>query len=204
MDFAKKTRALSSLSLKKKRLRKIARKLFPKRKDLINENKFNLQKQYVPKAQSNYSKSFSLYAYHKFRWLAPNTQQQRASVQRLSPTDFNPAFLARVKRGHKLFSITTLSPSLFEFLRESPQTGLVFSYFNEIIRTKTIGMQKSDPRAISYVLRKYMINASSCIMIDDQPATLQSAAQGGIPKTILCKNSNLSKIRQELTACGLL
>jgi FMN phosphatase YigB (HAD superfamily) len=128
-------------------------------------------------------------------------------VQTLSPTHFASTlhFLHDcVKKGHKLFSITTLSSSFFEFLKAAPQTDLLFSYFDEIICTDTIGFQKSDPQALRYVLRKHMIIATTCIVIDDQQSTLHSAREVGISKTILCKNSNLVGIRHQLSLYGVL
>jgi len=128
-------------------------------------------------------------------------------VQTLSPAHFASTvhFLHDcVKKGHRLLSITTLSSSFFEFVKAAPQTDLLFSYFDEIICTDTIGFQKSDPQALRYVLKKHMIIPSTCIVIDDQQSTLHSAHEIGISKTILCKNSNLVGIRHQLSLYGVL
>ncbi len=135
------------------------------------------------------------------------SQSPRPFAHALSPAHFNATlhFLHDcVKKGHTLLSITTLSSSFFDFLKAAPQTDLLFSYFSEIICTDTIGLQKSDPRTISYVLKKHTISPRTCIMIDDQPTTLRSAHEAGISKTILCKNASLSGIRHQLAAYGLL
>lgn len=134
-------------------------------------------------------------------------QNPTSCAQTLSPAHFNATlhFLHDcVEKGHKLLSITTLTSSFFDFLKAAPQTDSLFSYFNDIICTDTIGLKKSDPRTISYVLKKHMVSPNTCIMIDDQPTTLHSAHEAGISKTILCKNSNLSSIRHQLTAYGVL
>lgn len=136
-----------------------------------------------------------------------NTHASTLRVQTLYPAHFAATlhFLHDcVKKGHKLLSITTLSSSFFEFLQAAPQTDLLFSYFNEIICTDTIGLQKSDPQALRYVLKKHMIIPANCIVIDDQQTTLHSAHEVGISKTILCKNSNLIGIRHQLSLLGVL
>ncbi len=135
------------------------------------------------------------------------SQNQTSYAQTLYPAHFNATlhFLHDcIEKGHKLLSITTLTSSFFYFLKAAPQTDSLFSYFNDIICTDTIGLEKSDPGTISYVLKKHMLIPNRCIMIDDQPTTLHSAREAGISKTILCKNSNLSSIRHQLIAYGVL
>ncbi len=142
-----------------------------------------------------------------FTTQSAETQSLTPCAQTISPAHFNATlhFLHDcVKKGHRLLSITTLTSSFFDFLKAAPQTDLLFSYFNEIICTDTIGLKKSNPLTMSYVLKKHMIAPNKCIVIDDQPTTLHSAHEAGISKTILCKNSNLSGIRHQLTAYGVL
>ena len=71
---------------------------------------------------------------------------------------------------------------------------------NETVKT----IEKTSHSLFGFGKKKHMIRPNTCIMIDDQPTTLHSAHEAGISKTILCQNSNLSSIRHQLTAYGIL
>ena len=108
------------------------------------------------------------------------------------------------RKGHKLFSVTNLSSSMIDFLKETPQAKKLFSYFDDIICADAIGIAKPDPRIMRHLLIKHALEARSCIFIDDQPINLQAATQVGISKTILCTDFNFVGIREQLEKYGAL
>ncbi len=141
-----------------------------------------------------------------FKKSSHNTTGTAVYAQTLAP-DYRStlAFLEECRRrGHKLFSITTLSSSLFDFLKDIPHSELLFSYFSDIVCSESFGTQKSDPQLIKHFLAIHHLDPRACVMIDDQPQALTSALQAGIIKTVLCKNSDLSLIRSALASYGVL
>ena len=108
------------------------------------------------------------------------------------------------QKGHTLLSVTNLSSSMVDFLKETPQGARLFSYFDDVICADTVGIAKPDPRIMHYLLAKHALEPRSCIFIDDQPANLHAATKVGISKTILCKDFNFLSIRQQLEVFGAL
>jgi|GEM_PF-4904271 len=128
-------------------------------------------------------------------------------AQTVAPLDFRAtvSLLQDCKeRGHKIFSLTELPSAFFEFLKHAPQTSLLFSYFDDILCSDLFNLKKSDPLLIEQFLTLHAIDPQSCIMVDDQPLVLRSAAHVGIQRTVLFDCSDISAVRLALTRYGML
>ena len=124
-------------------------------------------------------------------------------------TPINPNVSMRIlhdclKNGHRLFVISNLNVESFDFLNADPQAARLFNYFEDIILSDNVGIQKPDPRIFDYLIKKHNLNRKDSVFIDDQLVNLQAAEQAGIKKGILCSDFNFGTLRQELELHGAL
>lgn len=121
----------------------------------------------------------------------------------------NPGVSMRIlhdclKNGHRLFVISNLNVESFDFLSADPQAARLFNYFEDIILSGHIGIQKPDPRIFDYLLNKHALDPQHSVFIDDQLINLEAAEQAGITKGILCNDFNFGSLRQQLELHGAL
>ena len=63
----------------------------------------------------------------------------------------------------------------------------IFSHFNNenIMISGNVGLAKPNPKIYEYMLKKYHLDPTTCLFIDDEPANIKAAQDLGM-KTILC------------------
>jgi hypothetical protein len=109
-----------------------------------------------------------------------------------------------LKSGHRLFVISNLNLESFDFLSADPQAARLFNYFEDIILSDHIGIQKPDPRIFDYLIEKHGLAPQNSVFIDDQLINLKAAEQAGIKKGIHCTDFNFGSLRQQLEVHGAL
>lgn len=121
----------------------------------------------------------------------------------------NPAASIRllhdcIQNGHRLFVVSNLPVASFEFLMADPQAARLFNYFEDIVLSDKVGIQKPDPRIFSYLLEKHKLDPRNSVFIDDEKVNLEAAHKAGITKGIHCLNFNFGAVRSQLEVHGVL
>lgn len=106
--------------------------------------------------------------------------------------------------GHRLFILSNLKVQSYEFLKTDPHNSYLFSFFDDVILSDQVGYKKPDPRIFMHLVKKYELDPSACIFIDDEYHNLEAAEQVGIKETILCKNGDICQVRNDLQSYGIL
>ncbi|MFT6765963.1 MAG: hypothetical protein ACJAZS_000860 [Alteromonas naphthalenivorans] len=109
-----------------------------------------------------------------------------------------------LNNGHRLFVVSNLNLESFDFLSADPQAARLFNYFEDIILSDQVGIQKSDPRIFNYLIEKHGLNPRHSVFVDDQIVNLKAAEQAGITKGIHCTDFNFGSLRQQLEIHGAL
>lgn len=164
------------------------------------------------------------------RWQADgsfSSKRQERLVRHTMKTLFNPEKFARCMKpikegiellkecaeytdgwGNKLNSLYILSnwdQQSFEYLRHSPRTQTLFSYFDahHITISGEAGVLKPQPEIYHYFIERYSLNPGRCILIDDQVENIIAAQEQGL-KGILLENSNYKRLKTELKKLNVL
>lgn len=108
----------------------------------------------------------------------------------------------RDDRGNKLNSLYILSnwdQQSFEYLRHSPRTQTLFSYFDthHITISGDAAVLKPQPEMYHYFINKYDLNPQHCILIDDQVENILAAQEQGL-QGLLLENGNYQQLKMEL------
>lgn len=142
---------------------------------------------------------------------------QKKLIEKSINSMFNPEILAKnfkpIKRavkllkkchqkGHQMIILSNFDSETFEHLYNSPKAQKVFQYFEpeNIVISGDIGLLKPNPKIYKHVLKKYNLNASECIFIDDQIENVIAAENLGITAYhIADKNyDNLKRLLDDL------
>lgn len=95
-------------------------------------------------------------------------------------------------RRHKLFVLSNASERSFALMNKlSPE---VFTYFDHIMISERVGMQKPDIRMYQHFLNTHSLDPADCIFIDDKEANITAAQSLGIT-SILFDHPELVKNR---------
>ena len=130
--------------------------------------------------------------------------QLACALKPINPTVSMRLLFDCIKKGHRLFVVSNLSAESFDFLSAEPQSARLFNYFEDIILSSNVGIQKPNPRIFSYLLSKHKLDPRKSVFIDDKLINLKAAEQTGITKGILCSDFNFGSIRQQLEVHGAL
>ncbi len=81
-------------------------------------------------------------------------------------------------RGHRIYILSNYGEHTMELTKKKLKfldlvDGAVFSYECKLI--------KPDAKIYNYICRKYNLNCSECIFIDDLPKNVEAAKRNGIP-----------------------
>lgn len=164
------------------------------------------------------------------RWQADgafSSKRQERLVRNTMSTLFNPEKFARCMkpikagvellkecaeqmdgRGDKLNTLYILSnwdQQSFEYLRHSPRTQTLFSYFDahHITISGDVGVLKPQSEIYHYFINKYDLNPHHCILIDDQVENIVAAQEQGL-KGILLENGDYKQLKIELKKLNVL
>ncbi len=137
----------------------------------------------------------------------PSTSHNKSGASSLHPADLaKTAQLLHdcIAQGHRLFVVSNWTTQWYQFFLADPMIARIFTFFDDIILSEQVGIQKPDPRIFSYLLTKHSLKPHRCIFLDKQESSLKGAQQVGITKGILCKNVTISQIREKLQSHGAL
>lgn len=109
-----------------------------------------------------------------------------------------------IMQGHRLFALSSWSRSMYNLILHDPWAARILDYFDDIVLAAEVGLQKSDQRIFNHLLFKHHLDPRRCIVIDNHSDTLKNAAYVGIAKGILCIDSNIKGIREDLQLYGAL
>jgi len=81
---------------------------------------------------------------------------------------------------HQLFILSNWDKESFDLIKK--QFASLFEHFDEknIIISGQIGMMKPDREIFEYIIKKYNLDPTKCILIDDQPENIAGAISHGI------------------------
>lgn len=93
--------------------------------------------------------------------------------------------------GHHIYILSNWDPASFTLLQEEYPD--FFNLFDGIVISGDIGLAKPDPAIFEYILKKYNLNPSETIFIDDQPENVDAALAMGIYSIRYTKKKGLLK-----------
>lgn len=83
-------------------------------------------------------------------------------------------------RGGKLYLLSSISKGFAENYNKVAWINKLFSLFDGIVLSGTIGIVKPHREIFEHLLRKYSLNAEECIFIDDSQKNIDGAEAIGI------------------------
>ena len=83
-------------------------------------------------------------------------------------------------RGGKLYLLSSISRGFAESYNKVPWIKDLFSLFDGIVLSGTIGMVKPHREIFEYLLNTYSLKAEECIFIDDSQKNIAGAEKVGI------------------------
>ena len=100
---------------------------------------------------------------------------------------------------HRLFVLSNWDPYSLNLMIDDLRLKEVFNYFHKqnLIISGDIGLVKPEDDLYSYVLTRYKLNPSDCILIDDQIENIEGAQKHGM-NGILLKDRNYKEVRNIL------
>lgn len=99
---------------------------------------------------------------------------------------------------HTLFVLSNATDRSFKLMnRLCPE---VFSYFDHIMISEHVGMQKPDIRIYQHFLTTHSLDPAECIFIDDKEANVAVARHAGITSILF---DNPARVTVELAKLGI-
>lgn len=83
-------------------------------------------------------------------------------------------------KGNKIYLLSNISDGFAQGYKTVKWLDELFSMFDGLVMSGTIGMAKPDKRIFEYVLQTFNLDASECLFIDDRSENLESAKVLGI------------------------
>ena len=84
------------------------------------------------------------------------------------------------KTGAKLYVLSNVSIGFANTYKDVPWIRELFSHFDGIILSGTIGLAKPGKEVFEHLLAKFDLNAEECLFIDDSAKNIEAAKALGI------------------------
>ncbi len=84
------------------------------------------------------------------------------------------------KEGKKLYIISDISRGFANGYQNVPKIKELFSKFDGLVFSGTIGITKPDRRIFEHLLNTYNLKAEDCLFIDDREANINGAKEVGM------------------------
>lgn len=102
-------------------------------------------------------------------------------VHNLTPVAGMEKLVADLKKtGAKLYVLSNVSVGFANTYKEVPWIRDLFSLFDGIVLSGTIGIAKPGKEIFKYVLKTFDLNAEECLFIDDSAKNIEAAKVLGI------------------------
>lgn len=146
-------------------------------------------------------------------------KRERRLVENTINAMFNPSILAKnmvplpqaekllrdlKPQNYNLFILSNWDQESFKQLQHRGKNK-IFSYFhpNNIIISGDIGINKPNPQAYKFLLKKFKYKAHECVYIDDDINNISTAKKLGM-NAILIKDFNYKEVRKELRKLNIM
>ena len=84
------------------------------------------------------------------------------------------------KEGKRLYVISDISRGFANGYKNVPKLKELFSKFDGLVFSGTIGITKPDSRIFEYLLNTYNLKAEDCFFIDDRESNINGAKEVGM------------------------
>lgn len=102
-------------------------------------------------------------------------------VHNLTPVAGMEKLVADLKKtGAKLYVLSNVSVGFANTYKEVPWIRDLFSLFDGIVLSGTIGIAKPGKEIFEYVLKTFDLNAEECLFVDDSAKNIEAAKALGI------------------------
>ena len=118
-------------------------------------------------------------------------------VNTMTPVPYMTTLVHDLKaKCYKLYLLSNISLGFANTYHTVPWIRNLFSLFDGLVLSATVGMSKPDREIFQYILDKYSIQAEETLFIDDNQGNLDSAAKLGIHTYLF--DWDVSKLRNFL------
>ncbi|MCD6177795.1 HAD-IA family hydrolase, partial [bacterium] len=105
----------------------------------------------------------------------------------------NKSLVNWIRKKRQKYTICLLTNNTIVLERLLKERFKIYSDFDVVFNSATIGISKPDPKLFKYMLKKIKAKSKECLFIDDNPGNVKTAKKLGFNTILFTTNKDFFK-----------